>query len=69
MPSTRWAESGARITVADDGAVEMKLHAGQPLFGRPGSGGGAVRVVGDVRVARRTAELLVFTTVAIGAGR
>ena len=61
--------SGAQITVADDGAVEMKLHAGSALFGRPGSGGGAVRVVGDVRVARRTAELLVFTTVAIGAGR
>ena len=58
--------AGARITVADDGAVEMKLRAGQPVFGR--SGGGAVRVVGDVRVARRTAALLVFTTVAIGAG-
>ena len=58
--------AGARITVADDGAVEMKLHAGSPLFGRPGSGGGAVRVVGDVRVARRTAALLVFTTVAVG---
>jgi hypothetical protein len=59
---------GARITVADDGAVEMQLRAGQPVFGRPGSGGGAVRIVGDVRAARRTAALLVFTTVAIGAG-
>ena len=61
--------AGARITVADDGTVEMKLRAGQPMFGRPGSGGGAVRVVGDVRAARRTAALLVFTTVAMGAGR
>ena len=60
---------GARIYVADDGTVEMKLRADQPVFGRPGSGGGAVRVVGDVRAARRTAALLVFTTVAIGAGR
>ena len=61
--------SGARITVADDGAVEMQIGTGHPVLGRAGSGGGAVRVVGDVRVARRTAELLVFTTVAIGAGR
>jgi hypothetical protein len=60
---------GARIYVADDGTVEMKLRAGQPIFGRPGSGGGAVRVVGDVRAARRTAALLVFTTAALGAGR
>jgi hypothetical protein len=61
--------AGARITVADDGTVEMKLRAGQPVFGRPGSGGGGVRVVGDVRAARRTAALLVFTTAALGAGR
>jgi hypothetical protein len=60
---------GAWIYVADDGTVEMKMRADQPVFGRPGSGGGAVRVVGDVRAARRTAALLVFTTVAIGAGR
>ena len=60
---------GARITVAADGAVEMRIRAGQPMFGRPGSGGGAVRVVGDVHGARRTAALLVFTTVAIGAAR
>ena len=61
--------SGARITVADDGVVEMQLRAGQPVFGRAGAGGGAIRVVGDVQAARRTAALLVFTTVAIGAGR
>lgn len=61
--------AGARITVGDDGVVEMQMRAGQPVFGRSGSGGGAVRVVGDVRAARRTAALLVFTTVAIGAGR
>jgi hypothetical protein len=60
---------GTRIAVADDGTVEMQMRAGQPVFGRPGSGGGAVRIVGDVRGARRTAALLVFTTVAIGAGR
>jgi hypothetical protein len=60
---------GARIYVADDGTVEMKVRADQTMFGRPGSGGGAVRVVGDVRTARRTAALLVFTTVATGAGR
>jgi hypothetical protein len=60
---------GARIFIADDGTVEMKLRAGQSVFGRPGSGGGAVRVVGDVRAARRTAALLVFTSAAMGAGR
>lgn len=60
---------GARIYVADDGTVEMKMRANQAVFGRPGSGGGAVRVVGDVRAARRTAALLVFTAVALGAGR
>jgi hypothetical protein len=59
---------GARIAVADDGIVEMTMHA-QPVFGRPGSGAGVVRVVGDVRAARRTAALLVFTTAALGAGR
>jgi len=60
---------GAHIYVADDGTVEMKFGPGRTVFGGPGSGGGAVRVVGDVRAARRTAELLVFTSVAIGAGR
>jgi hypothetical protein len=60
---------GARIYVADDGTVEMKFGAGRTVFGGSGSGGGAVRVVGDVRAARRTAELLVFTSVAIGSGR
>jgi hypothetical protein len=60
---------GARIYVADDGVVEMRARGDRPVFGRPGSGGGTVRVVGDVRAARRTAELLVFATVALGAGR
>jgi hypothetical protein len=60
---------GARIAVAADGAVEMQIRAGQPVVGRPGSGRGAIRIVGDVRAARRTAALLVFTAVAIGAGR
>ena len=60
---------GARITVADDGVVEMQTGGDRPMFGRPGSGGGAVRVVGDVRAGRRTAALLVFATVAMGAGR
>ena len=60
---------GARIYVADDGVVEMQAGGGRPMFGRPGGGGGRVRVVGDVRAGRRTAELLVFATVAMGAGR
>lgn len=60
---------GARIYVADDGTVEMKMRPDQPVFGRAGSGGGAVRVVGDVRAARRSAALLVIATIAIGAGR
>ena len=60
---------GARITVAADGAVDIRLRADQAVSGRPGSGGGAVRVVGDVQAARRTAALLVFTAAAIGAGR
>jgi len=60
---------GARITVADDGVVEMRTRGDRQVFGRPGGGGGAVRVVGDVRAARRTAALLVFATAAMGAGR
>ena len=60
---------GARITVADDGVVEMRTRGDRPVFGRPGTGGGAVRVVGDVRAARRTAALLVYATAAMGAGR
>ena len=60
---------GARITVADDGVVEMRTRGDRPVFARPGTGGGAVRVVGDVRAGRRTAALLVFTTAAMGAGR
>ena len=59
---------GARIAVGDDGIVEMSMRA-RPVFGRPGSGAAMVRVVGDVRAARRTAALLVFTTAALGAGR
>ena len=60
----------ARIFVADDGLVEARLgHRGAAWFGRPGSGGGVIRVVGDVKRARRTAALLVYTTVGIGAGR
>jgi len=59
----------ARITVADDGVVDMRTRGDRRVFGRPGSGGGAVRVVGDVRAARRTAALLVYTTAAMGAGR
>lgn len=60
---------GARIIVADDGVVEMRTRGDRPVFGRPGTGGGAVRVVGDVRAGRRTAALLVFATAAMGAGR
>jgi hypothetical protein len=57
----------ARIYVADDGIVEMQTRGDHRVFGRPGTGGSAVRVVGDVRAGRRTAELLVFATAAIGA--
>ncbi len=57
---------GARIYIADDGTVEMRMRRDQPVFG---SRAGAVRVVGDVRAARRTAALLVIATVALGAGR
>ncbi len=60
----------ATIFVADDGLVEARMgHGGKAWFGRPGSGGGVIRVVGDVKRARRTAALLVYTTVGIGAGR
>jgi hypothetical protein len=59
----------ARITVADDGMVDMRTRGDRRVFGRPGSGGGVVRVVGDVRAGRRTAALLVYTTAALGAGR
>ena len=58
----------ATIFVADDGLVEARMGRGRTAwFGRPGGGG--VRVVGDVKRARRTAALLVYATVAIGAGR
>ena len=60
---------GARITVAADGVVEMWMRGDRWVFGRPGTGGGAVRVVGDVRAGRRTAALLVYATAAMGAGR
>jgi hypothetical protein len=60
---------GARITVADDGVVEMRTRGDRPVFGRPGTAGGAVRVVGDVRAGRRTAALLVYATATMGAGR
>jgi hypothetical protein len=50
-----------KIFVRDDGEVEMTDGA-QPVFG-PG-GKGRARVVGDVRGARRTAELLVLIALA-----
>jgi hypothetical protein len=61
---------GATIFVADDGLVEARMgHGGKAWFGRPGSGGGVIRVVGNVKRARRTAALLVYAAVGIGAGR
>jgi hypothetical protein len=59
----------AHVRVGDDGLVDATLDGGRRLFGPPGSGGGVVRVVGDLRRARRTAALLVFVSVATGAGR
>ena len=67
---TEVAGFGATIFVADDGLVEARMgHGHTAWFGRPGSGGGVIRIVGDVKRARRTAALLVYTTVGIGAGR
>ena len=56
------------IRVGDDGFVDMQVR-GRARFGPPGTGGGVVRVVGDVNAGRRTAALLMFIAAGIGAGR
>jgi hypothetical protein len=50
-----------RIYVADDGEVEVKSGS-KVLIGK--GGGGRARVVGDVKLARRTAEILVLLSLA-----
>lgn len=50
-----------RIYVADDGEVEVKSGA-KVLIGN--GAGGRARIVGDVKLARRTAELLVLLSLA-----
>jgi hypothetical protein len=59
----------AHVRVGDDGLVDATLDGGRRIFGPPGGGGGVVRVIGDLRRARRTAALLVFVSAATGAGR